>query len=195
MIPQGSLNVSESQLLEIANKFLIGQPPKAIADSTGIDIGIVTYLLASEKVQDYIQRASSNEEVQMHMKRIKRAWTLMDDLLDKIEEMIVDPEFKAKDFRDSHVALLKDVFLNKLPLTINKSIQTAININFGNPQQQPSFDDSWFKSILNWLQPNQTIMFWELIELIWKLVRQWDQLKIDRILNIINEDESEHWTA
>ena len=115
----------------IANSFLIGQKVETIAYQNNMTIDQVRRILADDNVQKYLDKASSNVEMQMHLKRIARADELMDSLLNKIEDFLADDTMPASKWKDSHVTLMKDVLLGKLPQTISKTIGLAIQMNFG----------------------------------------------------------------
>ena len=121
----------QMQKMEIVNRFLIGKTPEEIGTDMGLSTQMVKYYLAQDSAQDYLAKSASNKEVQLHLKRIDRAGSMMDTLLNRIEDFIANEEFTVEKWKDSHVALVKDVLLNKLPTSINKAIGTAININLG----------------------------------------------------------------
>ena len=59
--------------LQIANMFLIGQTEEEIAEQLNLPVAQVKWSLASDDVQKYLDRTSSNTEMQIHLKRLKRA--------------------------------------------------------------------------------------------------------------------------
>ncbi len=128
--------------LEIANRYMIGQSIETIANDMDMAPSLVKYTLTEDTVQDYLAKAASNKETQMHIRRIDRADTMMDAILDRIESFIRDENFTVDKRRDSHVSLIKDVLLNKLPTAINKAIGTAININLGNTTTNSPVDSA-----------------------------------------------------
>lgn len=149
--------------LEIANRFMIGQTIEEIADGMDMAPNLVRYTLAEDTVQDYLAKSSNNKETQMHLRRISRADGIMDTLLDRIEEFIKDQDFTVDRWKDSHVSLIKDVLLNKLPTAINKAIGTAININIGSTTANTQ-TDSALMDLVKELDPNDVLLFWSLIQ-------------------------------
>jgi hypothetical protein len=101
--------------------------------------------------------------MQLHLRRIRRAGELLDPLLDRIEDLINDNEFPITKRKDSHVALMKDVLLNKLPSTIAKTIGLAIQMNFGNKKEMDTAHPE-LESILNKLEPGQVLLFRDLVD-------------------------------
>jgi len=155
---------TEIESLEIANRFLIGQSVEQISKDMGLSEDIIKYTLTQEKLQDYISKSASNKEIQLHLRRIDRATDMMDILLTRIEEFITDESIPISKWKDSHVSLMKDVLLNKLPSTINKAIGTAININLGWPTTQTSVNDWPLRTVLSKLDPSEVILFRDVIE-------------------------------
>jgi hypothetical protein len=113
----------------------------------------VKYILASDSVQKYLTTTSGNEEMQMNLKRIRRANGLQDTILDKIEAFLNDPEIPVARWKDSHVTLMKDVLLKQLPNTISKTIGLAIQMNFGKNQTTNDNVDDTLQGILKRLTP------------------------------------------
>lgn len=143
-----------------------------IANDLNIEESIVKYTLTQEKVQDYILKSASNKEMQLHLRRIDRADDMLDNLLNRIELFLEDESIPVSKWKDSHVSLIKDVVLNKLPSAINKAIGTAININLGWTTQQATVDNS-LSGIINKLEPAHTILFWEIVEKIAQHLKAW----------------------
>ena len=188
LVELNKVKLTTEQKLEIANRFLIWQDSHTISTVLNIPSSLITYWLASEQVQDYIQRAAGNQELQLHLKRLKRAEWLLDPLLNQIESLINNPDFPVEKRKDSHVSLIKDVLLNRLPTSINKIITTAIKISFDTDRSWfQDNNNNQFKNILKWLESWQVILFWELVESVGELVKTNNQYKLDKILNIINE--------
>jgi len=151
------------QKMEIVNRFLIGKTPEEIAEDMELSTQMVKYYLAQDSAQDYLAKSASNKEVQLHLKRIDRAGSMMDTLLNRIEDFIANEEFTVEKRKDSHVALVKDVLLNKLPTSINKAIGTAININLwwttsSNTTEHP------LAKLVKGLDPEQTLLFRQVID-------------------------------
>ena len=119
------------QAMKIANMFLIGTDENSIAEELNLDIMQVKYILASDSCQKYLTTTSGNTELQMNLKRIRRANELQDTIIDRVEAFLNDPEMPVAKWKDSHVSLLKDVLLKQLPNTISKTIGLAIQMNFG----------------------------------------------------------------
>lgn len=152
--------------MEIVNRFLIGETPEYIAEQMSIGTDMVRYHLAEDSSQDYLAKSASNKEVQLHIKRIDRAGDMMDVLLDRIEKFIANEEFTVEKRKDSHVALVKDVLLNKLPTSINKAIGTAININLGWVTTWLQQEANPLTNIIKGLDPEQTLLFWQVIDVL-----------------------------
>lgn len=166
--------------LQIANMFLIGQTEEEISEQLNISVAQIKRSLASDDIQKYLDRTSSNTEMQMHLKRLKRAGEMLDPLLNQIELMINDPEFPIHKRKDSHVTLIKDVLLNKLPSTIAKTIWLAIQLNFGGKKQEIDTTNPELESIIKRMEPGQVLLFWDIIDKI-------GQLFLRGLVNEINE--------
>jgi hypothetical protein len=171
--------------LQIANMFLIWQTEEQIAEQLNIPIVQVKRTLASDATQKYLDRTSSNTEMQLHLRRIRRAGELLDPLLDRIEDLINDNEFPITKRKDSHVALMKDVLLNKLPSTIAKTIGLAIQMNFGNKKEMDTAHPE-LESILNKLEPGQVLLFRDLVDKLWQIFLRgmvWTLNELTKILD------------
>ena len=175
----------ETQMI-IANSFLIGQKVETIAYQNNMTIDQVRRILADDNVQKYLDKASSNVEMQMHLKRIARADELMDSLLNKIEDFLADDTMPASKWKDSHVTLMKDVLLGKLPQTISKTIGLAIQMNFGKWGTHHEVDETGFKEILDKLEPGQVIIFREIIDKICDLFKSGNITTINKISELLN---------
>ena len=117
-----SLAIKNKEALTIANLFLIGKNELDIANELSLSEDEVKYILASDEVQKYLTNSSQNTELQLHLKRINRATELVDKLLDKVEAMINNNNFPMEIRKDSHVAIIKDILLQRLPNTISKTV-------------------------------------------------------------------------
>jgi len=126
-----TVDSEQTTQLKVANAFLIGETPEKISEDFDIPLEQVKYILADDKTQKYITTTSGNEELQMNLKRIRRATGLQDTIIDKLEEFLNNDAIPVYMWKDSHVTLLKDVLLKQLPNTISKTIGLAISMNFG----------------------------------------------------------------
>lgn len=181
-----NLALQEHKWLTAANMFLFGKTHKEIAESMDTDETQVKWLLSQDNIQSYIEKTSSNKELAVHLKRIEKAGDLMDSLLDKIELMLDDPEFPMHQWRDSHVALVKDVLLAKLPNTMMKTIGLAINMNFWWNKEEVVSDEA-LKHITKKLEPSQLILFREMIDNVGQLFLDWDVNTIQDIQALIKK--------
>ena len=173
--------------LQIANMFLIGQTEDEIAEQLNIPVAQVKWSLASDDIQKYLDRTSSNTEMQIHLKRLKRAGEMLDPLLNQIELMINDPEFPIHKWKDSHVTLIKDVLLNKLPSTIAKTIGLAIQMNFGGKKTETDTTNPELESIIKRMEPGQVLLFWDIIDKIGQLFLRGLISEINEINEITNK--------
>jgi hypothetical protein len=148
-----SLAIKNKEALTIANLFLVGKTEEDISNELNISIDEVKYVLASDEVQKYLTNSSQNTELQLHLKRIKKANDLVDKLLEKVDDMINDDKFPMYMRKDSHVSIIKDVLLQRLPNTISKTVGLAIQMNFGKQNSIVEQDTSSLDHILKRLEP------------------------------------------
>lgn len=177
--------------LQIANMFLVGQTEDQIAEQLGLPVAQVKRSLASDDVQKYLDRTSTNTEMQIHLRRIKRAGELLDPLLDKIEWFIKDKDMPVYKRKDSHVALMKDVLLNKLPSTIAKTIGLAIQMNFNGNKKEVDVTHPELDGILKRLEPGQVLLFREIIDQIGDLFLRGMVPTIKEIQKILGDSLSD----
>lgn len=175
----------ENKALIAANMFLMWSTYAQIAEALDTDESQVKWLLSQDNVQSYIDKTSSNEELGVHLKRIKKAGELMDPLLTKIETFINDDKYPVALWKDSHVNLVKDVLLNKLPNTMLKTIGLAINMNMGSAAV--SEDTSALEVITKRLQPGELILFREIVDLLGQAFLNGHTKYINKVNQILSE--------
>lgn len=180
-------NINASTQLQVANMFLVWQSEEQISEQLNIPLAQVKWILASDDVQKYLDRTSTNTELQVHLKRIKRAWELLEPLLDKIETFIKDQNIPVSARKESHVALMRDVLLNKLPSTIAKTIWMAIQMNFNVNKKEGDFFRPELDGILKRLEPGQVLLFWDIVDKIWELFLRGMIQKINIIQKMLDD--------
>jgi len=158
------LPVPYDKQMEIANLFLIGMNEEQISKQTWIALSDVKFILADEKIQKYIQSAMNNEELQMHYKRLKRASSLLDSILNKIEDFVNDESMPVSKRKEQHVKLIKEFLYDKLPNVISKTVQTAIQVNIWTNNQQQVKAPSSIDEKVNKLKPDQIVEFWDIVD-------------------------------
>jgi len=180
-----TVDSEQTTQLKVANAFLIGETPEKISEDFDIPLEQVKYILADDKTQKYITTTSGNEELQMNLKRIRRATGLQDTIIDKLEEFLNNDAIPVYMWKDSHVTLLKDVLLKQLPNTISKTIGLAISMNFGKWQWPVSNVDETLQWVLKRLTPWQVILFREILDGIGDAFLQGKTDVINQVNNIL----------
>jgi hypothetical protein len=181
-----SLAIKNKEALTIANLFLVGKTEEDISNELNISIDEVKYVLASDEVQKYLTNSSQNTELQLHLKRIKKANDLVDKLLEKVDDMINDDKFPMYMRKDSHVSIIKDVLLQRLPNTISKTVGLAIQMNFGKQNSIVEQDTSSLDHILKRLEPWQVILFWQAVDMIGELFTLGKVNEINKLMDVLS---------
>ena len=154
-------SIDKSIELQIANLYLIWRTTEEISKSLNIPQQQVDYILSTKDVQDYLHKSASNQELQLHLKRLNKATELLDDIMFKIEEFI-NSDIPLSKWKDSQVNMIKDFLYNRLPDTISKAVWTAIQINIWNKWVTPEEDN--FTKKINKLPKEFTLEFWDIVD-------------------------------